>query len=93
LIKLEIDDEQTEKVILKRNLLREDIKEKQECDQLFTTPIFKELRVEIMWNLNHFESVGDAFLKEIAMFFEHSPVGFSFMKVGIGFGCEIEEMK
>jgi hypothetical protein len=46
-----------------------------------------------MWNLNHFESAGDVFLKEIAMLFEHLSAGFSFTKVGIGFDCEVKEMK
>jgi hypothetical protein len=52
-----------------------------------------EFQVEIMWNLNHFESAGDVFLKEIVMLFEHLSVGFSFTKVWIGFDYEVEDMK
>jgi uncharacterized protein YoxC len=48
--KLEIDIEETEKVILKRNILGEDVKEKQEGDELFKTSIFKETELKLYGN-------------------------------------------
>jgi hypothetical protein len=45
--KIEIDILETEKVILKRNLLGEDVKEKQEVGQLFKASIFKEPELKL----------------------------------------------